>query len=154
MPKSWIEKLNDSTDYPKVVTIPKKMEKRLGRGKMVIPSPLCVDALMRKARKGRLLTIDEIRKSIAREHQVTTTCAMVAGIHANIAAKAADELECQGQKRFTAYWRTLKTGGELNPKFPGGIDGLKVRLESEGHQVIQKGKRWFVEDYEKKITKL
>ena len=154
MPKTWNEKLNDSKDYPKVVTIPKKMEKRLGTGKMVIPSALCVDALMRRVRKGRLLTIDEIRNALARQHKVTTTCAMVAGIHANIAAKAADELENQGKKRVTPYWRTLKTGGELNPKFPGGVEALKVRLEAEGHTVINKGKRLFVENYQSKIARL
>ena len=36
-------------------------------------------------------------------------------------------------------------------KYPEGIDGQKLRLEAEGHKVIQKGKRWFVRDYEKKL---
>ncbi len=79
---------------------------------------------------------------------------MVTGIQASTSARAADELESNGRKRITPYWRTLKTGGELNPKFPGGVAGLKVRLMAEGHAVIQKGKRFFVKDYEKKLAKL
>jgi len=33
-----------------------------------------------------------------------------------------------------------KSGGELNPKYPGGIEEHKARLELEGHKVIQKEK--------------
>ena len=153
MARTWIEKLNDNKDYPKVVTIPPKMQKRLGEGKMVIPSPLCIDAEMKKARKGKLITFDEIRFWIAKKHRATTSCAMVTGIHATIAAHAANELELQGRKRVTPYWRTLKTGGEVNPKFPGGLDELKIRLEAEGHKILQKGKKMFVADFEKHLTK-
>lgn len=79
---------------------------------------------------------------------------MVAGIQASTAARAADELETSGKKRITPYWRTLKSGGELNPKFPGGLESLAVRQKAEGHGIIQKGKRLFVKDFEKKLAKL
>ena len=52
----------------------------------------------------------------------------------------------------TPYWRTLKSGGELNPKYPGGVDALKVRLEAEGHRVFAKGKKWIVADYERGLV--
>jgi hypothetical protein len=39
----------------------------------------------------------------------------------------------------------LKTGGELNAKYPGGIANLRRLLEGEGHRVVQRGKRFFVE---------
>ncbi len=68
---------------------------------------------------------------------------------AYIAANAAAEEASEGKKRITIYWRTLKTRGELNPKYPGGIEDLRKRLDSEGHRVIQKGKRYHVEDYDK-----
>lgn len=51
----------------------------------------------------------------------------------------------------TPYWRTLKKDGELNEKYPEGIDGQKFRLEMEGHTVIQKGKRYFVKDFKPKF---
>ena len=52
----------------------------------------------------------------------------------------------------TPYWRTLKAGGELNEKYPGGAAAQKAKLEAEGHTVIEKGRtniRYFVKDYEK-----
>jgi hypothetical protein len=79
---------------------------------------------------------------------------MTTGIFAWIAAHAADEAEQQGRRRITPYWRTLKSGGELNGKYPGGIDNLRTRLEAEGHRVIQKGRRYFVADYAKSLSRL
>ncbi len=57
-------------------------------------------------------------------------------------------------KRITPYWRTLKTGGILNEKYPGGLKNLKKRLEAEGHTVIQKGrsKHFLVKDFEKLLV--
>jgi len=71
-----------------------------------------------------------------------------------MAARAAEEDAAEGKTEITPYWRTLKTGGELNAKYPGGIPNLKRRLAAEGHRVVQKGKRFFVANYEQKLTKL
>jgi alkylated DNA nucleotide flippase Atl1 len=75
---------------------------------------------------------------------------LTAGIFINIVAKASEERDSDE----TPYWRTLKKDGELNEKYPGGIDAQKARLEMEGHTVIQKGKRYFVKDYESKLAEL
>jgi len=48
----------------------------------------------------------------------------------------------------------LKTGGVINVKYPGGVEGQKKLLEKEGHQVIQKGKKHVVADYEKSLVRL
>ena len=49
---------------------------------------------------------------------------------------------------MTPYWRTLKAKGDLNPKYPGGIERQKKHLESEGHKVIQKDRKLAVENYD------
>ena len=52
------------------------------------------------------------------------------------------------------FWRTLKKDGELNSKYPGGIEYQKEMLEKEGHTFITRGRkniRYFVEDYMKKL---
>ena len=46
--------------------------------------------------------------------------------------------------------RTLKSDGQINPKYPGGIEAIREKLEAESHTVIQKGKRFLVENFEKK----
>jgi hypothetical protein len=151
--KSWREKLETSNGLPKVGKIEGKMTKRWGTGTMVIPAPLEVDAAMKSIRKGKLTTIELIREALAQKHDVTIACPITTGIFAWIASHAADEAEEAGKHRITPYWRTLKTGGELNAKYPGGIKALKTRLAAEGHKVIQKGNRYFVADYEKVAVK-
>jgi alkylated DNA nucleotide flippase Atl1 len=70
------------------------------------------------------------------------------------AARAADEDAAEGKARITPYWRTLKAGGELNPKYPGGPEAQKIRLAAEGHTIVSKGKKLVVQDYLRAIEKL
>jgi alkylated DNA nucleotide flippase Atl1 len=49
----------------------------------------------------------------------------------------------------TPYWRTLKTGGFLNEKYPGGLEAQRILLEQEGHTIDKKGKNFTVLNYEK-----
>jgi len=149
--KTWQEKLEDSKDLPRVCDATKS--KRGGTGTFVIPAPLEVDALMKKVRRGKLTTIGELQKTLAKTHNTTTACPITTGIFAWVAAHAADEAEQGGRSRITPYWRTLKTGGELNPKYPGGIKNVRARLAAEGHRVVKKGKRYFVADFEKSIAR-
>jgi hypothetical protein len=142
--KSWREKLANSKDLPKVFTIDGKLSKRWGEGTCIIPAPMEVDEIMRGVSKGKLTTIDSIRKQLAMKHGATIACPITTGIFAWIAAHAAYESASAGQKRITPYWRTLKTGGEINPKYPGGVDAIAKLLRSEGHSVVKKGKRFFV----------
>ena len=142
--RTWQEKLRDSKDLPKVGKVTGPMARRFGRGTMVIPAPLEVDALMRKVRPGKTTTIDALRDQLAKKHGVNMACPMTTGIFAWIAAHAAAEAEAEGKSRITPYWRTLKSGGELNPKYPGGLAEIRRRLEAEGHSIVVRGKRVFV----------
>ena len=151
--KSWREKLADSKDLPKVGPVEGKMTRRWGTGTMVIPAPIEVDELMRKIPRGKLVTINELREALAAKHSADFACPFTTGIFAWIAAHAAEESLADGAKRTTPYWRTLKTGGELNLKYPGGLPTLRKRLTAEGHKVIQRGKRFFVADYERRLTR-
>jgi alkylated DNA nucleotide flippase Atl1 len=152
--KSWVEKLHDSKGLPKVEKITEKMSKRWGTGTVVIPAPLEVDALMRQVPEGKLTTINEIRAALARKHKASIGCPMTTGIFAWVAAHAAEEQRKEGVEEITPYWRTLKAGGVLNPKYPRGVEGLKKLLEAEGHKVAQKGKNHIVVDYEKSLVEL
>ena len=152
--KSWKEKLADSKGFPKVFRIDRTKSKRWGKGTFVIPAPVEVDGLMRRVPKGRLTTIDELRKTLARRHGATIACPITTGIFAWIAAHAAAEASDAGKARTTPYWRTLKSSGELNPKYPGGIPVLKRKLISEGHCVVQKRKRYFVQNFEKRLASI
>jgi alkylated DNA nucleotide flippase Atl1 len=146
--KSYREKLVDHKDFPRVVEISPGMAKTWGEGTIVIPRAAEVDAIMRKVPKGKLITINQIREIVAARHGATIGCPIVVGIHARIAAGAAAEDQAAGKKRITPYWRTLKTGGAVNPKYPGGVEGQASLLQLEGHAVAAKGKRTVVENFQ------
>lgn len=142
--KTWTEKLADSKGLPKTARIEGKCSLRWGEGTFVIPAPVEVDELMRGVRRGRVTTIAELRAALAAKHGTTIACPITTGIFAWIAAHAAAEQEAAGKKRVTPWWRTLKTGGELNAKYPGGAEEQARRLRAEGHRVVRKGKRWLL----------
>lgn len=148
--KSFRDKRDDPKKEPQVEPIPPKLRATWGRGTFVIGTPREVDALMKQVRKGKLTTTDELRKLLAVAHGATVACPLTTGIFINIAAHAAVEDEADG-RRGTPWWRTLKTGGELNAKCPGGIEEHARRLAAEGHTIEQRGKRAFVVDYEDRL---
>ncbi len=152
--KSWQEKLADSKGLPKVEKITPKMSKKWGTGTVVIPAPKEVDEIMKKVPQGKLITINQIREALAQKHSATIGCPMTTGIFAWIAAHAAEEAAAEGKKNITPYWRTLKTGGVINEKYPGGIEAQKKLLEKEGHKVMQKGKKYIVADFEKHLVQV
>jgi hypothetical protein len=149
--KSWQEKLADNKGFPKVCKIDSTKSKRWGTGTFVIPAPVEVHDLMRRVPKGKLTTIDELRQVLARRHGATIACPLTTGIFAWISAHAAAEAGAEGKKDTAPYWRTLKSNGELNPKYPGGIAAMKRKLSSEGHRVVQKGKRFLVEGFQERL---
>jgi alkylated DNA nucleotide flippase Atl1 len=152
---TWREKLDRDDGFPKVVPIGPSMTSQWGKGTMVIPSPREVDEIMKRIPPGKLITINEIRAVLARRHGATIGCPMTTGIFAWIAANATEEgqgLRNDDEEEGTPYWRTLKTGGFLNEKYPGGVSGQKARLENEGHRIDQRGKRYAVAGYEKALA--
>ena len=146
--KTYNEKLNFSGDLPKVEKLGPKLIERYKTDTMVIAAPREYDALMKKVPAGKLTTIDRMMAYMAKKHGAGCACPMTAGIFVNISAHASEERE---GKNETPWWRVLKKDGVLNEKFPGGTESQKTRLEAEGHTVIQKGKRYFVEGYEGKV---
>ena len=109
---------------------------------------------MKKVPKGKLTTINHLRETLAKKHGATIACPICVGIFARTAAGAAEEEVEDGKKRITPYWRTLRSGGEVNAKYPGGIEAQRTKLEEEGHVLLKKGKRYVVENFERKVAKL
>lgn len=153
---SWQKKLEDSKGLPKVEKITEKMSKRWGTGTVVIPAPKEVDEIMKRVPEGKIITINKIREILAQKHGATIGCPITTGIFAWIAANAAEEAATEGKRDITPYWRTLKTNGELNPKYPGGVEVQAGRLKKEGLRIEPgKGKRPpKVKDFEKYIAQL
>jgi alkylated DNA nucleotide flippase Atl1 len=152
--KSFNEKLNDSKDMPKIIEIEDaKSIERYGGNQMLIAPPLEYNEIISKIPEGKVLTIKEIREFLAKKHGAEFTCPMTAGIFISLAARAS----CEREDNRIPFWRCLKSDGELNPKYPGGVDYQKEMLEAEGHTFTKRGRkniRYFVEDYEKSLFNL
>lgn len=106
-------------------------------GAMVISSPAEVDGLVRTLRPGEVTTLDRLRAAIARRHHVAVACPVSTAIFLNMCARAAEERRAMGvpDTDLTPWWRVLRKGGFLNPKFPGGTDLQAALLAAEGVRV-------------------
>ena len=153
--KSWRAKL-EKEQAPRVVDVPPKMVKRFGTGKMLIATPLLVDALIRKVEEGKLVTVRELRERLAKDFKVDSTCPLTTGIFVRIAAETAEEDLRMGRGDITPYWRVIRDDGSLNEKFPGGVVAQAAHLREEGHTIEPgKGKKPpRVKDFEKALVEL
>jgi len=150
--KTYNQKLNNPGDLPKIEDISGQPEAvaRYGGTKMLIAAPLQYNEVMAKIPQGKVITVDRVRAHLAAQMGADFTCPLTAGIFVNVCAHASVERE----EDKTPYWRTLRAKGELNEKYPDGIEGQRLMLEMEGHKVIQKGKRYFVEAFEGKLVEM
>lgn len=151
--KTYNEKLVTDTDLPRVEFVQGDgtMAKRFGTGNMLIAAPMEYNELMKQVPRGKLVTTTQLRETLAKKHGADFTCPLTCGIFVNIVANASREREQSGEGDPVPYWRTLKKDGELCEKYPDGIDGHKLMLEMEGFEILKKGKRYFVKDYEKHL---
>jgi alkylated DNA nucleotide flippase Atl1 len=139
-----------------IFPIPPSMQRSPGPATMIVPRPLDVEAAMRLPRKGRLITLGQIRAALARRAGADRCCPLTTGIFARLAAESAEEDAAAGRKRITPYWRTIRDDGRLNDKFPGGIKAQAARLRREGFRLTPgKGKQPpRVADFEPRLVKL
>ena len=152
--KDFNAMLHKDTDMPKIqIVTDEKTIRKYGGSRMYFAPPLYYDEVMTRIPEGRLTTVGEIRSYFAQRNHADFTDPITAGIFVSIAAWAS----YQRTKDHTPYWRTLKAGGELNPKYPGGVEAQKEKLEAEGHIIGQKGRtniKYYVRDFEKMLFPL
>lgn len=131
----------------------KKSIEKYGGNKMYFAPPIDYDKVMKQIPCGRVITVGKIREHLAKLNGADFTEPITAGIFVSIAAWAS----YQRSNDETPYWRTLKANGELNEKYPGGVEAQKEKLEAEGHTILQKGRKnikCFVKDYESVLEDL
>ncbi|MBA9086045.1 alkylated DNA nucleotide flippase Atl1 [Fontibacillus solani] len=146
--KDFNSMLHDSKDMPKIQIITDAGSiAKYGGDRMYFAPPIEYDRIMKLIPYGKVITIGEIREHFAKISSADFTEPITAGIFVSIAAWASH----QRTNEKTPYWRTLKANGELNAKYPRGVEAQKKLLESEGHSIIQKGRtnlRYYVQNYQ------
>lgn len=152
--KDFNAMMKNSKDMPKIQLVEdEKTIKKYGGTRMFFAPPLYYDEIMKKVPKGKLITVSQIRAYLAKQNHADFTDPMTAGIFVNIVAWAS----YQRKEDITPFWRTLKSDGELNAKYPEAIEYQKRLLIEEGHTIISKGNKnikYYVKDYEKSLMEL
>lgn len=146
--KDFSAMLREDKGMPRVqiVTDPGTIEK-YGGERMYFAPPMDYDRVMKQVPEGKVITVGVMRKHFARQNGADFTEPITAGVFVSIAAWASEQRE----EDKTPWWRTLKAHGELNPKYPGGVEEQRKRLEAEGHEIVCKGRknlRYYVKDFE------
>jgi hypothetical protein len=153
--KTWKEKLEGDKDFPKILELEEnfpcwralqKQGAKPGDSVVLAPGKEIYQCMM-DVPKGKLQTLNGLCEILASNHDVDFCCTLTTGIYVNIAANASQEMG-----DTLPYWRTIKNDGSLNPKYPGGIEAQREKLEKEGFCLVQRGRkhiRYHVKDYEK-----
>jgi len=152
--------MQDKPGYPKVLILEErfpcyhavhKMGAKVG-DEIVLVNPSEVIPLMAAVPKGKVITLHEICMALARKHAVSGSCSLTTGIFTMTIANAVEEVKSGGgtsELSQIPWWRTLKMNGFLNEKYPGGQEAQKMLLELEGINLISRGKKFQVADFEK-----
>lgn len=147
--KDFNAMLHRETDMPKIQIVTDEATiKKYGGERMYFAPPVTYDEIMKKVPFGKVITVGAVREYLAKKNDADFTDPITAGIFVSIAAWASH----QRREDKTPYWRALKAKGELNAKYPGGVEAQKEKLEAEGHTIIERGRkniRYYVKDYEK-----
>lgn len=124
-------------------------------GAMVVSSPMEVDDFVGRIACGEVATLDDLRRAIARRHGVAVACPVSTAIFLNMCARAAEERRDMGvpPDALTPWWRVLKKGGLLNPKYPGGMARQAELLAADGVRASPLRKQLAVFDYAQRTPK-
>ncbi|MEM4137233.1 MAG: hypothetical protein QXH71_01240 [Candidatus Anstonellaceae archaeon] len=141
---NWFSKLLKIKKYPKTIKIKKEV--------FVIPSPLIIKKLMKKPKKGKLITTEQIFNYFSNKHKKTKL--YLKAIEIFIWGWANNYSTEDFKKAKFPFWRTINKDGSLISDFPGGQHLQASFLRKEGHIIIRKGKNLFVKNFLKKLIKL
>ena len=115
-----------------------------GPGKMLLPCPATVAALIQKVPAHTILTTDLLRKQLAKQFNVQGTCPVTTKKALQTIANIADN--------DVPYWRVIKQNGELNAIFPGGVAGQADLLRQEGFVIDTNGKALKVKQFKASLV--
>lgn len=111
-----------------IVDIPPHRVRYFGRqGKMLLPSPATIAAVIAQVPEHKLLTTDLLRKKLTAQFEVEGTCPITTKNSLRFLANDADQ--------EIAYWRVIQQNGGLITFYPGGVRAHAAHLQSEGFTI-------------------
>jgi hypothetical protein len=130
-----------------IVDIPKERLRFFGgAGKMLLPGPAMVAALIEKVPARKLITTNLLCRKLAQQFNVRGACP--------ITTQKALQAVAHDPGKAVAYWRVVRANGGLIARFPGGADGQAERLRKEGFTVDKKGKAPRIANFRESLVPL
>ena len=106
-----------------IVPITPEREKFFGcTGRMLLPCPATVAALVNEVPRGKVTTLDLFRAELARRHRVEAVCPF----QTKQALRA-----IASQPKAAPLWRLVRKNGELLKYLPGGVASQAALLGNE-----------------------
>jgi 6-O-methylguanine DNA methyltransferase, DNA binding domain len=116
-----------------IVDIPKDRIRFFGGvGKMLLPGPATVAALIEKVPARKLITTNLLCQKLTQQFNVRGT--------RPVTTQKALQAVAHDPSNEVAYWRVMKANGGLITRFPGGAEDQAERLRKEGFTLDRKGK--------------
>ena len=130
-----------------IVDIPKDRIRFFGgAGKMLLPGPATVAALIEKVPARKLITTNLLCQKLTQQFNVRGTCP--------VTTQKALQAVAHDPSNEVAYWRVIKANGGLIARFPGGAEGQAERLRKEGFTLDRKGKVPRVTNFRENLVSL
>jgi hypothetical protein len=131
-----------------IVEIPENRLKFFGgAGKMLLPSPTTVAALIKEIPEHKLITTSILCKELTERFKVRGTCPVTTQkALQEIAHDSPNDNECP-------YWRVVNASGGLIARFPGGVGSQAALLRKEGFAIDTKQKVPKVKDFGESLVR-
>ncbi len=130
----------------RIVDIPPNRVKFFGcTGKMLLPSPATVAAVIKRIPSRQLITTELLRKTLTAQFEVEGTCP--------VTTQKALQAVANEASPNVAYWRVINQNGSLNNKFPGGAARHAALLEQEGFTIDSQGKAPKVSQFRESLVR-
>jgi alkylated DNA nucleotide flippase Atl1 len=132
-----------------IVEIAPQLERFFGTsGRMLKPCAATVAALVTQIPNGQVVTSDVLRRKLADQFGVEAACPYDTKM-ALLAISNDPSLNQSGLN--VPYWRVIKTNGELNHQYPGGLEAHVALLKSEGFTIDDSGKKPRIKPFKDKL---
>jgi alkylated DNA nucleotide flippase Atl1 len=137
-----------------IVQIAPQLERFFGTsGRMLKPCAATVAALVAQIPSGRVVTSDVLRRKLADQFGVEVACPYDTKM-ALLKISNDSSLNQSGSNQSglnIPYWRVIKTNGELNHQYHGGLEAQMALLQSEGFTVDDSGKKPRIKPFKDKL---
>ena len=116
-----------------------------GSGKMLLPSPATVAALIEEIPPNKLTTTELLRQKLTDRFNVQGTCP--------VTTQKALQAIAHDSSNNVAYWRVINANGQLVARYPGGVEGHAALLRQEGYTIDTKGKVPKVKEFKESLVR-